>query len=81
MIKYYISYFELFNKKRSLPENTTAPVVLNIRTNEKFFSFGLIAINYEDPEHLWFHYKLDGFENEWHVTQDQKAVYINVSGG
>jgi LytS/YehU family sensor histidine kinase len=38
-------------------------------------------LNYLNPAKCWFAYKLNGFENAWHYTQDPKAVYTNVPGG
>jgi streptogramin lyase len=43
--------------------------------------FHLTALNYLYPEKTWFAYKLEGFDDNWHYTQDSKAVYTNVPGG
>lgn len=58
-------------------ENTT----LRLKPEENFVTITLEALNYTDAAQTWYAYKLDGLENEWHYTQDPKAVYTSVLGG
>ncbi|MCU0376561.1 MAG: histidine kinase [Chitinophagaceae bacterium] len=48
---------------------------------DNFITFNLVGLNYIHAEQTWFAYKLDGFEKEWHYTQDPRAVYTNIPGG
>lgn len=41
----------------------------------------LTGINFENATQTWYAYKLEGFEKQWHYTQDPKIVYTNLSGG
>lgn len=54
---------------------------LRLEYNENFFTISLECLNYANPEQTWFAYKLDGLEEDWHYTQDPKAVYTSVPGG
>ncbi len=47
--------------------------------DENFFTIDLEAVSFNDQ--LWYAYKLDGLEKEWHYTQNPKVVYTNLSGG
>lgn len=44
-------------------------------------TINLVGINYKNPQQTWYAYKLEGFEKQWHYTQDPKVVYTNLSGG
>ncbi|NCU03196.1 MAG: hypothetical protein GXC73_04345 [Chitinophagaceae bacterium] len=57
--------------------NSTQPLQLSY--NENFFTIDLEAVSYNDQ--LWYAYKLDGLEKEWHYTQDPKVVYTSLPGG
>ncbi|WP_300602368.1 two-component regulator propeller domain-containing protein [Niabella sp.] len=50
-----------------------------LKHDENFFTIELEAISYNAP--LWYAYKLDGLEKDWHYTQDPKVVYSSVPGG
>ena len=54
---------------------------IQLKPKQNSFTFHLIALNFMNPTRTWFAYKLEGFENNWHYTQDPKAVYTNVPGG
>ncbi|RXK60528.1 hypothetical protein ESA94_08650 [Lacibacter luteus] len=53
--------------------------LLQLNYNENFFSIDLEAVSFNDQ--LWYAYRLDGLEKEWHYTQNPKVVYTNLSGG
>ncbi|WP_164972760.1 ligand-binding sensor domain-containing protein [Lacibacter luteus] len=77
---FYISGYSIFDKSyNSIKEGDEDPV-LKLKPHENSFTFNLVALNYRSPSQTWFAYKLDGFEKEWHYTQDPKAVYTNVPG-
>jgi ligand-binding sensor domain-containing protein len=79
-INYYVSAFNLFDKEYPLSCDSTGTSI-RLKPTENFFSINLVALNYENPSQTWFAYLLEGFDKEWHYTQDPKAVYTNVPGG
>ncbi len=76
---FYISWIDIFNKKKHLAPNKE--VSLSLRPNENFFTIGLDAVNYTTSSQTWYAYRLVGFDDDWHYTQDPKAVYSHVPGG
>jgi hypothetical protein len=56
-----------------------APILFGARDN--FFTIELEALNFSSPGRTWYAYRLEGFDKDWHITQDPKAVYTNVPGG
>jgi len=52
---------------------------ISLKPNKNFFTIELEAVNFNDQ--VWFAYKLDGLEKDWHFTQDPKVVYTSVPGG
>ena len=52
---------------------------IKLKPDENFFTIELEAVNFNDQ--VWFAYKLDGLEEDWHFTQDPKVVYTSVPGG
>lgn len=78
---FYISSYFIFDKEYSTLKESGDDPVLKLKPNENSFSFNLVALNYRNPSQTWFAYKVEGFEKDWHYTQDPKAVYTNVPGG
>jgi ligand-binding sensor domain-containing protein len=76
---FYISWIDLLNKKKYLAPGKE--ISISLKPNEDFFTIGLEAVNYVNSSQTWYAYKLDGFEDDWHYTQDPKAVYTHVPGG
>ncbi|MES2776840.1 MAG: two-component regulator propeller domain-containing protein [Bacteroidota bacterium] len=79
-LNFYLSDYTIFEQQHTV-NSYDADLALNLRPHENAFTFNLVALNYTNPTQTWFAYKLDGFEKEWHYTQDPKAVYTNVPGG
>lgn len=52
---------------------------ISLKHDENFFTMDLEAVSFNDQ--IWYAYKLDGLEKEWHYTQDPKVVYTSVPGG
>jgi ligand-binding sensor domain-containing protein len=80
-LSFYISGYSVFDKEYNTIKESDDNPVLKLGPNETSFTFNLVALNYLNPAKCWFAYKLNGFENAWHYTQDPKAVYTNVPGG
>ena len=78
---FYIRSYSIFDKEYYTIKESDALPQLQLKANENTFAINLVALNYLNPSQTWFAYKLDGFEKDWHYTQDSKAVYTNVSGG
>lgn len=76
---FYIAWIDLLNKRKSVSRLDDA--ALDLGYAENFFTIALEAVNYSNPAQTWYAYKLDGLENDWHYTQDPKAVYTSVPGG
>ena len=66
------------NESIAMPLINTGETI-KLRRDENFFTIELEAVNFNDQ--VWFAYKLDGLEEDWHFTQDPKVVYTSVPGG
>ena len=80
-IRFYLESYSVFEKVYYPFKGDARQTEIELRPDENFFTFNLAALNYINPEQTWYAYKLDGFEKDWHFTQDPKAVYTNVPGG
>ena len=76
---FYISWIDILDKRRYLSPDKDLSI--SLKANEDFFAIGLEAVNYVNAAQTWFAYKLEGFDDDWHFTQDPKAVYTQVPGG
>ena len=76
---FYVSWIDILDKRKYLPPDKD--VSISLRSNEDFFAIGLEAVNYINSSQTWYAYKLEGFDDDWHYTQDPKAVYTHVPGG
>lgn len=77
----YIATLNVFDKPFTKAGNLKSQSNITLSPDENFFTVLLEALNYTNAAQTWFAYKLDGLENEWHYTQDARAVYTNVAGG
>lgn len=78
----YIDAYVLDNVEHSLyPVDEKTPARVEFEAGENAFSLKLVALNYFNPSQTWYAYKLDGFDDNWHITQDHKVVYTNLPGG
>lgn len=80
-IRFYMESYSVFDQVYYPSKSDRSGTAIALKPNENFFTFNLVALNYIHSDQTWFAYKLDGFEKEWHYTQDNKAVYTNVPGG
>ena len=76
---FYISWIDILDKRRYLPPDEDLSI--SLKPHEDFFAIGLEAVNFINSAQTWFAYKLEGFDDDWHYTQDPKAVYTHVPGG
>ncbi len=55
---------------------------MQLKHNQNFFSIEFAALDYIDPENIFYAYKLDGFDKEWIFSGNQRiANYTNLSPG
>ncbi len=81
-LNFYTTAYSTFNIEHALiEEDASTKTTINLKYNENFVSFNLVALNYLNTTQTWYAYQLDGLEKDWHITQDPKAVYTNVQGG
>lgn len=77
----YISGFQVFNKPFPLGVNSEDVKAISLRYNQDFFSIELTALNFENPDKVFFAYKLAPFNKDWVYTQDRNVTYTNLTGG
>lgn len=81
LYKYYISQCKVLdNKIVEFNEEEKTPF-LELNHEQSSFTFEFVALNYKNPNKAYFAYKLDGFETNWHYTNEPHATYTNVPGG
>ncbi|MEO9484895.1 MAG: two-component regulator propeller domain-containing protein [Ekhidna sp.] len=81
--------FLLFNKSVEVSDSTVltegihAASSVTLDYNDYIFAFEFAALNFGHPEKISYAYKLEGFDNDWIITDhlDRKAVYTNVPAG
>ncbi|GJM35657.1 MAG: hypothetical protein DHS20C18_46580 [Saprospiraceae bacterium] len=60
---------------------------INIESQNKFahnknsLAFDYVGLWFTDPETVKYRYKLEGFDHEWIVSRDNRAVYSNLPPG
>jgi ligand-binding sensor domain-containing protein len=77
----YISSIRVFDKVYKGNTNTESIRKLDLRHNQNFFSFQLVAINYTNPVRTWYAYMLEGFDKDWIISKNGLVNYTNVPGG
>jgi ligand-binding sensor domain-containing protein len=81
-LDFYVTSFSSKGIERPILEDDgNLTIKVDLDADENSFQFNFSAINFLNPAQTWFAYKLEGFDNDWHFTQDTKAVYTNVAGG
>lgn len=83
-----LTNFQISNK--SIPIDEDSPLTVNIDDAESlqlnykqnFISIEFAALDYVEPKRIMYAYKLDGFDEDWIVTKEQRiANYTNLSPG
>lgn len=52
-----------------------------LKYNENFLSFDFIALNYQDPTHVRYQYRLKGLEKDWKTVKHRHVQYANLGPG
>ncbi len=91
--KVVLTDFQLFNKSLRIGEKVRGDVVLNksiaatdhitLAHNQNFFSIGFSSISFFQPEKNKYKYKLIGFDEDWHETDNsnRRVTYTNLDPG
>lgn len=83
-----LTNFQISNKDVSIGEDS--PLTQNIddvesielNYKQNFISIEFAALDYIEPKRIMYAYKLDGFDEDWIITKDQRiANYTNLSPG
>lgn len=77
----YTSAFKIFNEPLPLKTNPEEIKILALRHNQNFFSIELTALSYENPDKIFYAYKLAPFNKDWVFTRERNISYTNVPGG
>lgn len=66
-----------------LPASVTALDHIALDYTDYIFAFEFAALAYNDPDRITYAYKLDGFDEDWIITDsdNKKATYTNVPPG
>ncbi|MBP7507097.1 MAG: response regulator [Prolixibacteraceae bacterium] len=74
---------EKINKRVLLPRSANFVNSISLKHFEKTFSISFAALNYFNPEKTQYHYKLEGFDNDWITTgpNSRKITYTNLHPG
>lgn len=72
-----------FNDRILLKKLITYTDHLTLSQKEKLFSLEFAALNYTNPENCSFEYRLEGFEEQWVLTDSRRrvATYSNLPPG
>jgi hypothetical protein len=78
----YLTDFRVFNKPYTTPDLVSTLSVIKLKHWENFFSFDLSAFDYEAGNDVEYAYKLEGFDEDWQLlNQNRSVTYTNVPGG
>jgi ligand-binding sensor domain-containing protein len=77
---YATSYSSTDGVVHRLFAGETGPVI-KLTAGDNAVTFEMTALNFSNPLQTRYAYRLEGFESDWHYSQDGKAVYTNIPGG
>lgn len=71
-----------FNGKVFLEESVNTNPEIQLSHKEKEFTIEFSALNYNSPQRNRYSYKMEGYDDDWVVAGDKRAVtYINLRPG
>ncbi len=79
----YLTTLSVFDEKMELPNPIPENYKIELSYSQNFFSFEFAALSYVAPEKNQYTYKLEGFDNDWHIVSAQQryAKYMNLYPG
>lgn len=71
------------NNRILLPKPIAAMNELNLLYMENNIAFEFSALDYSNPERIYYSYKLEGFDQEWQITDATMRIakYTNLAAG
>lgn len=76
---------EVYNKRVILSNSLTYTKRIRLKYDENFFTIRFSGLNFTNPEHTYYRYRLKGIDKEWiEISPRQgagEAVYTNLSPG
>ena len=79
--KVYLSGLNISNKPFETGKNLEELDTLNLSYDQSFFTLELSALNYTNPQQMWYGYRLEPFDKKWIYTRERIINYTNVPGG
>jgi ligand-binding sensor domain-containing protein len=80
-LDYYIKSYSVLGKEYFNINESSDHSTVYLKADENSFNFNLVSLNFTHTSQIWYAYKLEGFEDDWHYTKDPKAVFTNIPGG
>ncbi|MCB0747691.1 MAG: hypothetical protein KDC90_09545 [Ignavibacteriae bacterium] len=92
-LKPIITDFKLFNQSIAIGEEINDRILLpkaiydldeiNLTYEENSIAFGFSALDYSNPERIYYSYKLKGFDQNWQITDAKMRIakYTNLAPG
>ena len=77
----FISDFKVLGKEYKAAQNPEEFQRLKLRYDQNFFTVQLVSPYYQNIDHVWYAYKLEGFDQDWVYTKSPVINYTNVPGG
>jgi len=77
-----ITSFKVFERELHLPQSLQRTPLITLAHDQNFFSIEFTALDFSDPKHNRYMYRLDGFEKQWNEVGDRTfASYTDVRPG
>ena len=76
-----VSKFTVMNQRTKLTKTDVGNYNIILPYDQNYFNIEFSSSNFIKPEKNKFKYKLEGFDNEWVMTDEAVAQYMNVSPG
>ena len=71
-----------FHEDPVLKESITFADAIRLKYNQSMFTIEFAALNFYNPNRVFYRYILEGYENEWHYNgKNRIASYTNVPPG
>ncbi|MBI9037235.1 MAG: histidine kinase [Bacteroidales bacterium] len=79
--KLAITAFSVFDEEKDIDTTHSKPIEL--KYNENYFSFEYTALDFSNPEHIQYAYKLENADKDWIFTDavNRTAKYTNIDPG
>jgi len=81
--KPYVAWFKIFDREKTLGGDLFSPPEIRLKPEENFFSIGLSALGFFNPQKFRFAYQLAGVDKDWVYPESDNRIasYTDVRGG